>query len=628
MSARALLLFPLLALVACARPVEAPRSEPEPRRPWTPQELSSAVDVSELALSPDGRELAFVSDRSGAYELWTLALDGAHPAGEPVQRTQARESVGGIAWAPDSSALVFEMDRGGDERTDLWILRRGAPAAERLTETTRAEHAAVFSPDGRRLAFVADPDKPFLFNLHVMELETRAVQQLTREVNGVRMPRWRRDGSALVATLTPDDQRGPLLVVDAQTSATRRIAPPRADGIAWPIDELPGGELLVAATNPAGFAQLARVDLARGAFAFFGPAEWDVEAAAVADDGTILVSRNVRGESEVAWLRPGDATLRALAMGGVVDDVSLTRAGDVAALMRESSRVPDSVSLVELATGATATAVAPDLGVVAPRSLTRADLLLFWSQGGVRIDVLLWRPRVTSLGSPPPAVVWVHGGPDSQSRAAFSPTFQALAEAGFAVIAPNYRGSAGYGRRFLDLNNKDWGGGDLADVIGAVDALAAAGEIDAERVGIAGGSYGGYLTLRAITSAPGRFRAAIDMYGMPDLVVDYELTRERFGAWYETEMGTPRTHPELFRARSPIHSLHKVRSPLLVLQGANDTNVPKAESDLVVERLRALGHDVEYVVYPDEGHGFTRRENRLDALVRSVDFFLRHLSPR
>ncbi len=628
MLARPVLLPALLTIVACAWSAATPPREPEPRRAWTPAELSAAVDVAEIALSPDGRELAFVSDRSGAYELWTVALDGGKAAGEPVQRTQARESVGGIAWAPDSSALAFEMDRGGDERTDLWMLRRGAPAAERLTETSLAEHAAAFSPDGRRLAFVADPGKPFLFNLHVMDLDTREVRQLTREVNGLRAPCWRRDGSALVATLTSDDQRGPLLVVDAESGAVRRIPPPREDGIAWPIDFLPSGELLVAATNAAGFAQLARADLASGAFAFFGPDAWDVEAAAVADDGTIVFSRNVRSESEVAWLRPGDATPRLLASGGVVEDVSLTRSGDVAALTRESSRLPDVVSLAELETGDVVAIVGPDLGSVAPRSLTRADLLLFWSQGGVRVDVLLWRPLQTRLGSPPPAVVWVHGGPDSQTRPDFSPTFQALAEAGIAVISPNYRGSAGYGRRFLDLNNKDWGGGDLADLLGAVDALAAAGEIDPARVGIAGGSYGGYLTLRAITAAPGRFRAAIDLYGMPDLAVDYELTRDRFGAWYETEMGTPRTHPKLFRARSPIHALGEVRAPLLVLQGANDTNVPRSESDLLVERLRAGGREVEYVVYPDEGHGFTRRENRLDALERSVAFFLRHLGPR
>ncbi len=628
MSLRALLLLPLLAIVACTRPSPAPRREPEPRRAWTAEELSAAVDLSEIALAPDGRELAFVSDRSGAYELWTLALAGGKAAGEPLQRTRARESVGGLAWAPDSSALVFEMDRGGDERTDLWLLRRGAAEAERLTDTRLAEHAATFAPDGRRLAFVADPGKPFLFNLHLMDLATREVRQLTREVNGLRSPRWRRDGGALVATLTPDDQRGPLLVIDAESGAVRRIPPPRKDGIAWPIDFLPSGELLVATTNPAGFAQLARVDLSSGAFVFFGPAEWDVEAAAVADDGAILVSRNVRGESEVGWLRAGDASPRVLANGGVVEDLSLARAGDFAAVMRETSRHPDDVSLVELATGASSTALPPDLGSVAPRSLTRADLLMFWSAGGVRIDILLWRPLQKPLGSPPPAVVWVHGGPDSQSRAYFSPTFQALAEAGFAVISPNFRGSAGYGRKFLDLNNMDWGGGDLADLLGAVDALAAAGEIDPERVGIAGGSYGGYLTLRAITAAPGRFRAAIDMFGMPDLVVDYELTRDRFGSWYETEMGTPRTHPALFRERSPIHALDRVRAPLLVLQGANDTNVPKAESDLVVERLRAGGHDVQYVVYPDEGHGFTRRENRLDALVRSVEFFVRHLGSR
>jgi dipeptidyl aminopeptidase/acylaminoacyl peptidase len=232
------------------------------------------------------------------------------------------------------------------------------------------------------------------------------------------------------------------------------------------------------------------------------------------------------------------------------------------------------------------------------------------------------------LGTPPPAVVRVHGGPSAQTRPYFSPEAQLLAGRGFLVVAPNYRGSTGYGRAFEDLNNKDWGGGDLRDLIAVVDALAARGDLDRTRVGITGGSYGGFMTLRAITATPTAWAAAVESYGMPDLIADYRINSDRFGSWYETEMGTPKTHEVLFKDRSPIFNLEKVVAPLLVFQGANDSNVPKWESDLVVDALQKHGRVVDYVVYPNEGHGFTHRENRLDAVQRTAEFFGQHLAAR
>jgi dipeptidyl aminopeptidase/acylaminoacyl peptidase len=224
-----------------------------------------------------------------------------------------------------------------------------------------------------------------------------------------------------------------------------------------------------------------------------------------------------------------------------------------------------------------------------------------------------------------PAVVLLHGGPSGQARDAWLPEVAALADAGFTVIRPNFRGSTGRGRAFEDLNNHDWGGGDLADVLTVVDELAAAGQIDPQRVGVMGGSFGGYLTLRAITAAPDRFAAAVDLYGMADLIADYELTFDRYGAWYATELGTPQTDPALFHDRSPIFSLDRVRAPLLVLQGRNDTDVPRAESDAVVRALRNQHADVTYVTYASEGHGFVRRATRADVLRRMVSFFVKHL---
>ena len=630
---RLLALLPALAL-SCAAPQKPDPAPAVPERevpsdgPYLAANLAQVVDLEELAMRGDGREIAYTSDRTGSLELWTIALDGQGGAGFPKERTHAKESVSGLVYAPDSSMLVFGMDHGGDERMDLFLLRRDALAPEQLLKTDTAEQAVRFSPDSKRLTFEADPERPFVWNAHVMDVATRTVLQLTREKVNVRAPCFSKDGRFVAATKTPDDQKGDLLVIDVATKSVSTIPAPRKGGIVFAEGFFPDGRLLARALNDAGFMQMAIVDVAQKKVSFVGPGDWDVELAKVAGNGTVLYSRNVRGESELGIaIGPELKRERVLYAGGTVTAADLDGDARGVALLTSATNRPPELVLFDTDTLRAKTLVPAEVGRVKVASLGRAERREFKSFDGRSIDAFVLKPPRAPKGSKTAAVVVVHGGPGGEARATFDPLWQALAEADIAVIAPNYRGSGGYGRAFEDLNNKDWGGGDLKDILAIVDALDQRGEIDRGRVGIMGGSYGGYLTLRAITHAPDAFRAAVDMYGMPDLEEDYRLTASRFATWYQTEMGDPAKDKALFYERSPIHFLDRVKVPLLVLQGANDTNVPRAEADAMVEALKRRGADVEYVVYPNEGHGFTHRENRTDAMTRTVDFFRRTLKP-
>ena len=316
---------------------------------------------------------------------------------------------------------------------------------------------------------------------------------------------------------------------------------------------------------------------------------------------------------------------------GMIHTLSADTAGRRLALLREDVTRPADVWLMDTAPekGTPAESLRQVtfslLGGVKPDELSAGELVTYESFDKTKIHALLVKPKVARLGSPPPAVVYVHGGPDAQQTLSFDPLIQLLAEQGIAVIAPNYRGSTGYGRPFEDANNKDWGGGDLKDLVAAVKHFGGRGDIDPKRVGITGGSYGGYMTLMALAKEPDVFAAGAEFYGMPDLVMDYLLSKSRFGDWYETEMGNPKRDAALFRERSPLPYLDDIRAPLLIFQGANDSNVPKAESDLLVAVLRELKKAHEYIVYDDEGHGFTRRRNVLDSSKRTAQFFVKHL---
>ena len=229
--------------------------------------------------------------------------------------------------------------------------------------------------------------------------------------------------------------------------------------------------------------------------------------------------------------------------------------------------------------------------------------------------------------SPGPFVLSFHGGPESQERPHFDALYQALLARGIGVFAPNVRGSAGFGKRFVNLDNGALRAGAVRDIRAAVDYLVRAGIADPKRIGIVGGSYGGYMTMAGLTEYPELFAAGADLYGIVDFETFFAHTEPWMAAISKVEYGDPATQRDLLRALSPIHKLDRVRAPTLVLHGANDTNVPVIEAEQVVQALERRGVPVRYVLFPDEGHGFRKTANRIRATVAIVRWFETYLGP-
>jgi len=589
------------------------------RPAYAPKRLALVRQVTTVTAAPDGSEAFFATDITGAMELWKVPAKG----GWPVQLTDLGEQVTELDVSPDGKTIILASDYGGDERPDLFLLPSAGGAAENIMLSTRAEKSPAFSPDGGRVAFLADPGVPFVFNLMVLDLATRKERQLTHENVNVHFPLWSPDGRLIAATRTGDDRAGDLILAAADGSMIEYAQPPVKGGIVIPQAWSPDGtSLLAAAEDEQGFHRLYLIE-SGGKGRFIGPAGADVEHAEWNKGAGIVFTRNESGASSLYRLRtPASKPERLTPVKGRVEGVSLDAAGRFVFYdWSDSSHAPDAWKL-ELATGKRLQLTRSMLGGVKPEDLAQGEIISYKSFDGLPISAVYLRPPVARLGNPFPLVVMVHGGPDWQSFDDFHPMRQALSEAGFAVLAPNYRGSTGFGRAFLDANRKDWGGGDRKDMIAGVKYLAARGEIDPKRAGITGGSYGGYSTLYALArNEGGVWAAGVASYGMPDLVLDYDLSVGRFGTWYQTQMGNPKDDAALFKERSAITYLDDLKAPLMIFQGANDTNVPLAESELVHKRLKKLGRDVEMVVYPDEGHGFTRRKNLTDYYERTVAFF-------
>jgi dipeptidyl aminopeptidase/acylaminoacyl peptidase len=254
--------------------------------------------------------------------------------------------------------------------------------------------------------------------------------------------------------------------------------------------------------------------------------------------------------------------------------------------------------------------------------LVRSTLVHYSSFDGWQISAFLHMPP--DAEKPVPAIVMPHGGPTGQTLNSWNPLVQYLVGRGYAVFQPNFRGSTGYGREFQWLNRNDWGGGDLRDVVAGADWLEAQGI--AERIGIAGGSYGGFMTMSAITKFPQRWTAAVAIFPMVDLNSGYYGARSDMRQFQERNIGTPEENPDLYYERSPINFVENITCPLLVLQGDRDARCRIDEVRSMCERLQSCGREFELVVYEHEGHGFARLENRLDYMRRTADFFDKHLA--
>ena len=242
---------------------------------------------------------------------------------------------------------------------------------------------------------------------------------------------------------------------------------------------------------------------------------------------------------------------------------------------------------------------------------------------GLELSAWLYRPKGASVATP--MVLSFHGGPEGQERPAFNSTYQALLSRGIGVLAPNVRGSSGFGKRFVNLDNGALRVNGVADIESSVAYVVGAGIADATRLGVMGGSYGGYMVMAALTEYPETFAAGANLFGVVNFETFFAHTEPWMASISKVEYGDPATEAEMLKNLSPIHKIDRVKTPTLVLHGANDTNVPVVEADQVVESLKKRGVPVEYVLFPDEGHGFRKTPNRIRSTVSIVRWFEKYL---
>ena len=587
-----------------------------------------------LALSPEGRAVAYVADTGGQLNLTVHSLDGS----PPWQLTEGTDwSVRQVGWAPDSATLFYAADRDGDEYTQLFSVTRDGSQRKQLTDDPKVVHylgSDPVSPDGRWLVFTANDREVTDQDVLLRDLATGEVRRLLQRGGFLEAGPWAPDSSALVVMDFRSNTDSAPMVVRLDGTLTRLLAdrPGKHIGAGWSAD---GSAVYLTTDLDRDLVALVSLPAAGGDPEVVTAPAWDIELATVVADGRLAVlSVNEDGRSRVVVRDLVTGAERTVDVPpGVVTAMSAARDGSRVGVLAATAVSPQNVGTASLrpdADGARAGASfswVTDIVPTAadPAALLEPQLVRYPTHDGRDIPAYLYRPT----GDGPFGVVLsIHGGPEWQERPdyAYNGLYQYLLSRGVGVLAPNVRGSTGYGTAYQKLIHHDWGGDELRDFEHAHRYLTGLDWVDPERIGVFGASFGGFATLSCVSRLPGRWAAAVSIVGPSNLVTFATSVPPTWLRFMAEWVGNPDTEAEFLRRRSPVTYVDQIDTPLFVIQGAQDQRVVQSESDQIVERLRDRGVQVRYDVYPDEGHGFTKRANEAQAMSDTAEFLIRHLA--
>ncbi|CAA9340108.1 MAG: hypothetical protein AVDCRST_MAG89-2576 [uncultured Gemmatimonadetes bacterium] len=596
--------------------------------------------VSGAQLSPDGRELLYLTSTTGMPQLWVAPVraDGAAAA---RQVTFGANRVQFARWSPDGRWIAYGTDRGGNERTQFFLL---SPDGTRERELTPAdEHFRDFagwSPRGSRIAYVSTERNGRDFDLYLLDLAADGrpagpARMVLRGAGNLQVEAWRPDGEAMVLSQGRGEADNDLLLLDLRTQKLDTIFAPAQMSSYRSIQWTPDGQGFFVATNhERDFAGLAHYRVASRAPRWIAEPRWDVEQVALSPDGKFLAYTINEGGFSRLVIRDlaGQRDLPIAGLpGGVVGSLEWAEAAPRLSIGVSGPGTPGDVWVYDAAAGSLARATESTLAGLDPSAFVAPQPVSFPSFDQVAIHGLLYLPQ-GAAGSRPPVVMMLHGGPTSQARPGFDPVKQYLLARGYAVLDLNFRGSTGYGQRFTQLDNKRLRPNAVRDMEAAVRWLRERPDVDGTRVAAMGGSYGGYMTYAAVAQLPELFRAGVPFVGVANWISGLEDASPALKNSDLIEYGSidDAADREFFRQISPLSYADRIRSPLMVVHGANDPRVPVAEADQIVRAVRRRGGDVEYLRFPDEGHGIARLANRVTAyqrIARFLDRVLEHQAP-
>ncbi len=617
----------LIALTSC--------SEKKSRMPkqFTIEQLYSNLSVGAAGFNADETKILVDNNSTGIFNVYELNI--ADTAFNPLTRSKT-DSYFAVDYLPGSSKFIYNADRGGNENSHLYLMKPGDSVAKDLTPWPESKNSfSGWSADKKSMYISSNHRNPQFFDTWKLDTATWKPTMLYQNTEGLDFADISKSERYVALTRSITTDKNELYLFDRTTKTTKRLSNEN-DATWYPTGFEKNDSILYYTTNDGNeFSYLVKYNINSGKAEKIFEDKWDVAGMSLSENEkyhTIFINED--GKNKVLLF--DHATNKQVNFPEIKDGdvlgVTISPSEKNLLLTVGSSTSPANLYLYNLESKNLKQLTSTLNKEIDRNDLVQAEVVRFKSFDGVEIPAIYYKPLQADRKNKAGALVWVHGGPGGQSRVGFSNSIQYLVNQGYAVLAVNNRGSSGYGKTFYKMDNKDHSNGDLKDCIYGKKWLAEQDYIDSTAIGIYGGSYGGCMVLGALAFHPDEFKVGVDLFG----VANWLRTLRSIPPYWESfrkalydEMGDPNTADSvMLKNTSPLYNYEKITKPLIVFQGANDVRVLPVESDEIVTGVRKNGVPVEYVVFPDEGHGFVKKENQITTAKRTLEFLDKYLKPK
>ena len=620
----------LMLLMAAASAAAQPKKQTQPVKEYTIEQFMNTVRTSGSSFSADEKSILFHNNKTGIFNVYSVPVNG----GAAAQLTNStKESTFAVSYLPNDTRFLYRYDRGGNENEHIYLREKDGTERDLTPGDKVKANFLGWSHDRKTFFYSTNERDPRFFDIFEMPIDSFKPALIYKDETGLDVGAISEDKKYIAFQkngASPADSD--VFLYNLATKEMKNITAHTGDVANGAETFDVNSKYLYYLTDTGSeFRYVARYDLATGKSEVVEKAPWDVSYTYFSHNGkyrVTAVNEDARTKIKVYDTATGKLVSLPQLPNADITGVNISRSEKLMAFYLNGDRSPSNLYVYDFVTKK-ATKLTDSLNPeINSADLVDSQVIRYKSFDGVDVPSILYKPKHASAGNKVPALVLVHGGPGGQTRVGYSALTQYLVNHGYAVLGVNNRGSSGYGKSFFASDDGKHGREPLWDCVEAKKYLASLGYVDEKKIGIMGGSYGGYMVLAALAFKPEEFAVGVDLFGVSNWVRTLQSIPpywESFRKSLYKEIGDPEKELDNLRAVSPLFHADKIVKPLIVLQGANDPRVIKPESDEIVDNIKKRGGVVEYVLFDNEGHGFTKKANEIRAYKGILDFLDRYL---
>ncbi|MCP4443204.1 MAG: S9 family peptidase [Aureispira sp.] len=622
-------IFLFTFLLSCT-PKQKPEPEQETKAPksYSIEEFYKSINIRGGSFSSDESKLLLTSDETGIFNLFEIDIKD----GSKKQITfSEKESYYSIAYFPNSNDILYTADKGGNEINHLYLLKPDSSSIDLTPEENAKSSFMGWSQDKKYMYFNSNKRDAKYFDVYKMKIEDFSSELLYQNDEGMEADDISNNENYLVLSKTITRRESKLFLYDRTNDKSIEISNGIASFSASGFSK--DDKYLYYKTDlDKEYKYLVEYEIATGERKVKFESNWDVMYSKLSENEKYRVTAiNADGKNELKIIDNSNGAEVEFPNleDGDIKSVSISESEKNIRLSVGTSKTPSNIYVYNFESK-NLTKLTESLNQdIDQNDLVSGEVVRYKSFDDLEIPAIYYKPKVASSKNKVPGLVWVHGGPGGQSRVGYRPVIQYLVNNGYAILAVNNRGSSGYGKTFFAGDDRNHGDKDLKDCIWGKKWLQSKDYIDQEKIGILGGSYGGYMTMAAMAFAPDEFKVGVNIFGVTNWLRTLKSIPPYWEAYRKAlydELGDP-TSVDSVRLYeiSPLFHADKIKNPVMVLQGANDPRVLQVESDEIVAAMKKNNVTVEYIVFPDEGHGFRKKENQIKGYEAIKDFLEKHL---